>query len=48
MAAKDATGLVLFHFLVRLWSAFAVHENKNSVNINRTFIVTSIVISGRS
>jgi hypothetical protein len=31
MAAKDAAMTVLFHLLVRLWTAFAVHEKQNSV-----------------
>ena len=48
MAAKDAAATVLFHFSVRFWTAFAIHENKNSADINRAFIVTSIVVSGRS
>jgi hypothetical protein len=33
MAAKNAAGLVLFHFSVRLWTAFAVHENQSSADV---------------
>ena len=33
MAAKDAAGSVLFHFLVWLWTAFVVHENKSSEEV---------------
>ena len=34
MAAKDAAGSVLFHFSVRLWTAFAAHENKSSADVD--------------
>ena len=33
IAAKDATATVLFHFLVRLWTALAVHENKYNADV---------------
>jgi len=33
MAAKNAAGLALFHFSVRLWTAFAVHENQSGADV---------------
>ena len=33
MAAKDAALTILFHLLVRLWTAFAVHENINIADV---------------
>ncbi len=33
MAAKDTAATVLFHFSVRIWTAFADHEKKSSADI---------------
>jgi len=46
MAAKDAAATVLFHFSVRLWTAFVAHE-KNQCGHYGAFILTSNVVSGR-